>query len=447
MSSTFRSVNRSNPCPICGKPDWCFYIPMSKYDGELLCCQRHTSKEDVIGRDGNFYIHVKFSEGENSKGSSIFEEANQRKARLDNEAHDFSRANAAVDHERVLTPVNIIHAKEPKELDRIYRKMQELLKLEPMHREYLHKEGWTDELIEKYKIVSFPEKDYIRYNHRRDTFKTGNLSRKKLASKLMEEFGPNALIGVPGAYKDKGDNWTFSGASGILFPQYNVNHLLYRVRLRRDFRDVDAVIFSIPGGDDYYIDEHGEKTHLSMKGRYTVSSDGKRDYRKDGGKYRNFSSFRKSDVAAKQGFYKNLYNSGCESGNALGFYFCEQKDDMYLCYITEGEKKGIFSNEILRAPFISVPGVNAWGLLLAYDKSLGKRPIDVLREKGIKMLVIAYDADKEENARVMAAQQSVVEALKKEGFMIGIAEWDMAQGKGIDDLLARGGKPHYILAP
>ena len=38
----------------------------------------------------------------------------------------------------------------------IYTYMQNLLILDPAHKAYLHSQGWTDELIEKHHIVSFP---------------------------------------------------------------------------------------------------------------------------------------------------------------------------------------------------------------------------------------------------------------------------------------------------
>lgn len=434
-------------CPICGKPDWCFWIPMDGYNGNLLCCQRHTIKEDVMGTDGNYYIHVTFSNGSGSAGASIFEEANQRRQRIGNLKNGREFKKAAV-RERALTPVNIIPAKDNAELDKIYRVMLGILKLEPMHREYLHREGWTDGMIEKHQIRSFPEKDYARFQFRKDSFKDGNISRKKLAAMLTRQFGEGALLGVPGAFKDKGGNWTFSGRSGILFPQYDVHHRMYRLRIRMDFRDVDAAI--VPGKDgedDSYTDRKGKTHYISMGGVYEYVADAaegrKRAYEKGSGKYRNFSSFLQDEEAEKKGFLENTYDSGCEAGNQLGFYYNESRDDMYVCYVTEGEKKGIFSNEALRAPFVSVPGVSSWAFLLA--KKNGERPIDVLKGKGVKIVIVAFDADRETNKRVMQAQDATIKALKAEGFIVGIAEWDIRLGKGIDDLLSNGHRPRYVL--
>ena len=321
-----RKVTARERCPICGKPDWCFWIPVTKWNGELLCCQRHMTGEDVLGLDGKFYVHHKFSDSDGSKGKSIFEEATQRRMRLsalkkENEAvYEFKKAKTV---QKTLTPVNIIQPKDNKELNKIYRAMLKMLTLEPEHRKYLHKEGWTDELIEKNMVRSFPEKDFTRFKHRKESFKDGNISRKKLAAQLIEMFGKDALIGVPGAFQDKGGNWTFSGRSGILFPQYDVYHQIYRLRLRMDFRDVDACIVSSNDGDDYFKDQYGKEWFLSMGGIYEIVDDivdgKKRVYQKGSGKYRNFSSYKEDEDAAKQGFLMNTYAFGCEAGNQLGF--------------------------------------------------------------------------------------------------------------------------------
>ena len=49
-------------------------------------------------------------------------------------------------------------------------------------------------------------------------------------------------------------------------------------------------------------------------------------------------------------------------------------------------------------------------------------------------------------APVMATQEATIEVLKKEGFMVGIAEWDTKLGKDANDLLANGHKPEYVFA-
>ncbi len=90
---------------------------------------------------------------------------------------------------------------------------------------------------------------------------------------------------------------------------------------------------------------------------------------------------------------------------------------------------------------ISLPGVNSWSLLLTRDET-GKCPAEVLRERGVQVLVSAFDADKHTNGQVMAMESNLVscEELKKLGFIMGKAYWDGALGKGEDDFLATGGQ-------
>lgn len=392
-----KSVTKSNPCPICGKTDWCgIFDSKDNSGGKLRVCQRSTENfsintDGVLGTDGLYYVYVGRSKG----GANIFEEANQRLAKMQQKTKSEFHTISIKEHKpKVLTPVDIINPLPDDKLNAIYRRMLQLLILEDKHREYLHKEGWSDDLIDQNFIRSFPEEDYVRYEKRTSS---SNIWRYELAQKLVQEFG--SLAGVPGAYMTKRGKWNFTGKSGILFPQFNVNHELYRLRLRLE--------------------------NVSSK------------------KYRNFSSWMQDDEAEKQGFLINKYHLGCQAGNNLGFYFNESRDDMYLAYITEGEKKGIFSNSILRSPFVSLPGVNSYAKLV--NGPIGSRPIDILAQKGVKIFVIAFDADKKINLKVLDSEQKTIEILKNEGFMIGIAEWDAGHGKGIDDLLANKHRPEYSL--
>lgn len=396
-----RAVTRSNPCPICGGPDWCGIMSLDD-GGEAFVCQRNVDtlkpyKDGVMGRDGRYYICVGISkQGQNN----IFEESSQRYAKDQlKKGLQVKNFDPAKIERRVLTPVDIISPQSNDKLDKVYRALLDMLILEPNHREYLLNEGWTDELIRENHIKSFPVEDFTRFKNKDNTeYFSKNPWRKTLGERLSGMFD---LTGVPGAYKNKKGIWTFAGQSGILFPLYDELHQIYRLRVRLD--------------------------HVSS-----------------GGKYRNFSSWKQDEDAAKQGFLMNKYTLGCQADNHLGFYVNETRDDMYICYITEGEKKGIIGEHLLKAPFISVPGVNSYAKLTVGEQ--GKRPIDLLSRKGVKMFIIAFDADKSVNAKVLASQQRTIDLLKAEGFLIGLAEWDAALGKGIDDLLVGGHKPSYVLA-
>lgn len=434
MAFGFKDASNARRCPICGKPDWCGYqvIP----EGELWTCMRNTEAqkhEGVMGYDGRYYLCVGISRSDNR----CFMEAVQLKAAEEQHGGNFVPKMPELEY------VDPVEQLPDHLLDKYYHAMCAHLKLENVHREYLHKEGWTDEMIEKYQVVSFPEKDFSRFKFRKDV-KSPNPYRKRLAKEMLADLGNpvNGLKGLPGAFQ-QGDDWTFTGPSGILFWQYNPKHQIVGVRVRMDYLDVNAEVVRDSHGS-YYM-EQGEKWYVQpMKGAYKLLPDGTKSFRKDGmykGKYRNFSSFHADEEQEKQYRMVNVYKNGVAAGNKLSFYSDPSRDDMFIAYITEGEKKGAFANYTMRAPFVALPGVDSWKLLLKGEK--GERPVDVLKAGGCKVIVVAFDADKATNATVLSRERQTVEGLKAEGFTLGVASWDINLGKGIDDLLAAGYKPGY----
>lgn len=391
MAYGFRNFSRSYRCPICNGPDWCGIMP-AEGGGELLVCQRDTVKSNMIGADGKFYMYI--CDSKRAK-ASIYEEAEQRRAK---ELQKQGKAWGAFDYARLqkkeLIPVDVVNPLGNAELDKIYRELLSALVLEENHYKYLRSEGWTDELIKKHHVCSFPVKDFERY---RDKIYQKNPLRVSLAQHLARQFG--SLEGVPGAFLNKSGKWTFAGNPGILFPLYDAYGRIYRLRIRLD-------------QDTGY------------------------------GKYHNFSSFKADKKAESQGYLKNYFAKGCQAGNNIGVYM-NGSDDMYLAYITEGEKKGIIGNHYLKNPVVSIPGVNSYAKLL--EGCIGQRPIDILMRKGVRILIVAFDADKERNMAVLKSQTNLVEALWKEGCTVAVANWDMSLGKGLDDLLIGGNRPSYEL--
>lgn len=400
MAHGIKNMSRQNVCPICGKPDYCGWMPASD-GGDLVFCNRCTEPlakgDGVMGHDGNYYIKVGMTRSEHP----VFEEANQRLAKQKlKQGMEVKYVKPEVLAPRTLTPVDIIEPLDNKKLDAMYQCLLDNLFLEDADREYLLEEGWSNELIDRYKIRTFPMSDYERFKKKGTPESySRNPWRKTLGKKLEDEFG--SLAGMPGAYQNTNGNWTFYGEEGILFPLFDADGCLYRLRIRL----------------------HHPKP--------------------DGGKYRNFSSFKEDKEAAEQGFLMNKLPKGSRAGNNIGFYMNPSFDDMHLAYITEGEKKGIYGESILKNPFISIPGISSYAKL--FEGKKGMRPVDTLKSRGIHILVIAYDADKKNNPMVWESQEKTVEKLKKEGFTVGVANWNIEEGKGIDDLLKNGGRPLYDL--
>lgn len=413
-----------SPCPICGDATGaCRFLRNNENGTEFFLCSKHRTHKNVK-RNEKWYVYEKEVKDDQF---SRYEESAARKRRIsawENQEEKKPEFHAVNDSKSVDKASKDDLVKNNDDLDKIYRFILDSLELEPIHRAYLLQEGWSDELIQRWNIKSFPEADYLREQFNNfNNFSSYNPTRKELAQKVIDHFGADSLIGVPGAYQDRNGEWTFAGKKGLLLPLPSVDGKYYRLRIRMDFLDVRAKIIYGPNGTMFYEDEEKKWYFLHpFKGRF-VQQDGARVYEEiSGGKYRNFSSF------------------GCQAGNNIGFY-SNPTDSMFLCFLTEGEKKGAFCNAKMHAPFISFPGVNSWGKLLEGEN--GSRPIDALKEKGVTMFVVAYDADAASNNAVFRQQYNVIRAIRKQGFEVGVAGWDINLGKGLDDLLASGNKPFY----
>lgn len=426
MAHGIVSVSKWKPCPICGYTDWCGFMPSSTYlNGELVLCMRDARKCNQDGHDGKRYFYLTDSK----KGNSIYEEYQLHQARImvyEKGKSKFEPTN------KQLTSVGIIDPAVPEKCQQIYGYMQDVLKLNQPHREYLYSQGWDDNLIERHRIVSFPEEDFLWQKYRNRT-KSRNMTRRQLAEIITKTFGPDALIGIPGAYLMNG-GWTFASYSGIMFPMYTFDNVLFRLRIRRDFMDVSKPVY-MNAADPYYYDNNCQY-FICMKGIYTLDKAGNRCYIKKGGKYRTLSSFYQDKEAAKQGFFINKMEKGCQSLNEASLYSAPG-DDMNVWFFTEGEPKGAYTNEKLASPVVTIPGVNSYAIVL--------RPENVakMRARGMKMAVIIFDADKIHNEKVLDSEKALVAGFKEMGIAVAIGEWDENIGKGSDDLLAAGGSIRF----
>jgi hypothetical protein len=431
MSYGMKAVSKYRRCPICGKTDWCGFYPAEDIPGgELVICMRDTDKCNIEGYDGNRYVYISVSRN----GNSVFEEYEQYQARTKGKKTEMMREYAPK-REVQLTPVGIIEPEKPEYCDKIYRFMQSQLHLEERHRTYLLSNGWTDELIAYHNIVSFPEPDFLRVQYKNRT-RSKNPYRKTLAASVIERFGEKSLEGIPGAYIQKG-KWTFYGPSGILFPMYDFDGNMFRLRIRKDFMDVQQQIIML--GDTPYYYQDNTKYFICMKGIYSKDREANRCFMDTRGKYRTLSSFVQDEAAIKQGFFANIFEKGCQSLNEASMY-TKPGDNMDVWFVTEGEPKAIFTNDKLKAPIISIPGVNSYGLLL------NPQVLEKLKKYGMKMVVIIFDADKVHNDKVLTSEMNLVEGLKKLNIPTAIGDWDENIGKGCDDMLAAGGQIIFRIA-
>lgn len=207
-------ATKINPCPICGKEDWCCFIPSDQsvcLEDGLYICNRSQTKADIISPiNGSIYLYRK--DTINGDGIYIKEEVQQQKREDRKSSKNVSKPIIKRKEE---AKGNIARAN--KELDYIYRKFLSMLTLKQQHKKILLEEGWSEELITRSLFCSIPE--YKPYY-------------------VKELLKSEELKGVPGFYYSK-EHWSFVGKSGILMPLYDIKNQIFRLRIRDDNPELD----------------------------------------------------------------------------------------------------------------------------------------------------------------------------------------------------------------
>lgn len=477
-----------NPCPICGATDWDMAIDYGE-EGIVYWCHKATTSNNVIA-DGEEYVCIKADKMTSDGGRfnlykkksqyDACQERNRQKwieeqRRNNPNWRDYpSKRNSAASKAQSHATEPVI-AKKPlqektdvlplsnRELDIRYRYFLSLLVLEKKHEKRLRAEWQSavypdmgEQLLRIYPIKSLPPEDFVRF---RNTEKFENPTRKWIVGKMYEKFGD--LRGIPGFFlrggtwqdKPERERWSFAKGEGIIFPCYDVDGYIYRLRFREDYhgmkiKDDDPNRFEgMTGTFKHSYDKEGhhvwtfypagKKQPIIVYSQETkkvaLNAHGLPVYGKAEGKYKTLSSY----YAKQDGDYLiNSMEGGCASGSPYSIYVPENAS-YRLCIATEGEKKGMVSAHIKGVPVITLPGVGTYGLL--FQEENGKFSIiEKLKQKGLKMLIICYDADKADNFQVGGAEQRFVEACKKSGIIPLIGDWSGKFDKGLDDILLMG---------
>lgn len=404
-------------CPICGHKGWCAYAQSEIGQNVWVCMYSHelTKGEIVTGNDGIEYVVAGISSG--SQGSNPILEPK--------ETYMYRRPSSNLARGEHYSPIAVrtVEVKKKEEilpfpndqLDVMFRYLLTNcgLKLTKKHRDYLHSQGMTDAMIQKNLIVSFPEKDSLRFSSPQ-LCDAALPYRVGIGKMMSDRFGD--LSRFPNCYKNNKDSWTFGGQGGILYPLFDVYNRIIGLRINPDLRWTD---------DKWNIVTKEQYAEHENECRLKDLTNNWYEY----GKYMNFAS--------------SQY--GPSMGTRIGVYTPVSKFIPSFVYITEGEKKAMISSEYLKAIVLSVPGVNSWPRLFENDDR-GISIVDFFHRMGCSTFCVAYDADKETNRNVLSQQDLLTEQLKESGFRVCMCDWNVANGKGLDDLLVNGYMPqrHFL---
>ena len=298
------------------------------------------------------------------------------------------------------------------DLDRAYRTFLKYLTLEYCHkRELMEHDGWSEdflrEVLKRAPIRSLPPSDSARMSKEskraREFAQLTGPFRRNVLDKTVAELGPDALLGVPGFFREEGRKWQIEGADGYLIPQYNVEGLIYRLRIRLS-KEAQA--------------EKEERTGRKVGKYLQISSPGR--------------------------------ENGCGGTSQLGFYGLWHLDrykhgEIDRVVVCEGEKKGIVAALKLGLLVITLPGVKTFKLLDSPLVVSGdwKGPVPTalewLKSIGVKRITVCNDQDMFTNDTVLKATEDVINLIKMRGFRAEVGLWD-EKYKGIDDALIAGAK-------
>jgi hypothetical protein len=171
-------VNKSNPCPVCGKPDWCEI----SIDGTAVLCARIQSDQPA-GNKGAGWIHKLTADSKSLPLPLKLETVKQSPMASVNRRHE------------------------------VYIALLNELHLTDYHWEKLNRRGLTDAQITELNYKSLP------------------LERHDIVKSLIES--GLKLSGVPGFWLDDSEI-RLAGQTGILIPVRNLDKAVIGLQIRCD---------------------------------------------------------------------------------------------------------------------------------------------------------------------------------------------------------------------
>jgi len=201
--------------------------------------------------------------------------------------------------------------------------------------------------------------------------------RLAIAQSVAAALGTDALLGIPGFFQAQRGGWVLGGKPGILIPVRDQEGRIQGLQVRVADRDAE------------------------------------------GGRYRWLSS--------------NAKPGGASSGVPMHVARPVGGLRQELVWVTEGPLKADVSAHYLGATVLGVAGVFNW-----HDVPKFVQPLS--RSGAPAQVVVAYDADAQDNAQVAESRKALVSALLAVHAVVSLAIWPMSQGKGLDDVLKSGGR-------
>lgn len=281
--------------------------------------------------------------------------------------------------------------------DKVYRKFRQVF--HHLNGSLLYKEdyenliqrGFTPDEIKDIGFFSIPRNTKIQYNNYTCQLKTA------MVRELLKAFTEDQLLKVPG----------FS-----LIQTRDKSFITFKSTTRNSKGD----IVDIKG---YFI------PYIGPTGKF------------EGMQYRLATPFIDAKGKSIRYFWYSSKSVSC--GSPIDYFVPNTiRNDNYIL-ITEGAIKGKFAASKLGIRSLSEAGITNYKSVV---KALMK--IEELEDKEYGVL-LSLDMDKYQNSDVLSAEISTVSLLKTLGYDVTILEWNIEEGKGIDDKLNNNSKGFRFL--
>lgn len=410
------------PCDICGSENMCM---INKDKNRVVCCRVKSDKP--FGHNGTCpgYLHFLNTEKQTD--------------------YDFSSIKVVKEREKHTI----------RELNIAYQLMLKRCQLDQKHFDHLTGPSrcMTTEEIEVRQYNSFPDKPWQII---------------KDILKIVSVVKPDSFLGVPGFYtaqgKNKGDKYiTMSGSKdSILIPCRDITKQIVGFQYR--IQNVTNRLKVTPVNSDFKAEIVQQPNVVKVLYKGEIVFEGPIDFKEKCFKL-NGENIGNIELKKGQKYYW-LSSSGKENGTGVGnplpvhlavpyqkledWQMGEEYELGDTIWVTEGLLKGdriaqklydfkdneVFKNQKLDSfgtDVFSLPGVQTYRLILP-----------IIKEKGIKKVVIAYDMDATTNKYVKMHLFNFSKELKEIGVRLYAAIWDVNESKGLDDLLNSNRLPSVV---